>query len=58
MQLRPKFMDNEEWYKLNDDPETMDEFGYILTGKALKEAVDSYNEFYRIGDEDGDTVIN
>lgn len=58
MHLQPKFMDNEEWYKLNEDLETMDEFGYILTDKAPKEAVDSYNEFYGIGKEDGDMVTD
>ena len=39
----PYFMKNKEWYSFNEK-----EWKYILTDKAPKEAVDSYNEFYNL----------
>ena len=42
MQLKPYFMENEEWYYF--DPE---EWCYKLTDKAPTEAVESYKEFYK-----------
>jgi hypothetical protein len=39
----PYFMSNKEWYYFDEE-----EFCYKLTDKAPKEAVESYEEFYRL----------
>ena len=35
-------MEKEDWYRFDEK-----EFKYVLTDKAPKKAVDSYNEFYK-----------
>lgn len=40
---KPYFMENEEWYTVVENGDR----GYILTDKAPKKAVDSYNEYYK-----------
>lgn len=39
---RPYFLENEEWYKFNED-----EWKYELTDKAPEKARKSYEEFYK-----------
>lgn len=39
---RPYFLENEEWYEINDGEGR----GYILTDKAPQKAIDSYNQYY------------
>ena len=46
---QPYFMENEEWYYYD-----YDEMMYKLTDKAPEEAIESYNEFYKILKEIGD----
>ena len=41
IQKQPYFMENEEWYKYDNEKGR-----YILTEKAPQEAIDSYNDFY------------
>lgn len=41
MRMPPYFMNNKEWYKF--DPV---KWKYVLTDKAPKKAIDSYNEYY------------
>lgn len=64
MQLRPYFMQNEEWY-VTPEKEGIDDLfyddgrGYHLTDKAPQEAIDSYNEFYgepAFCDSDGNSL--
>lgn len=43
---RPYFLENEEWYTVDEDFSAEDGRGYHLTEKAPKEAVESYAEFY------------
>lgn len=38
---KPYFMRNTDWYKFDEE-----KFKYVLTDKAPKNAVESYNEFY------------
>lgn len=38
----PYFLTNPEWYYFDEK-----EFKYKLTDKAPREAIDSYNEFYK-----------
>ena len=40
---KPYFMTNQLWYKYDDDLGQ-----YILTDEAPQEAIDSYNEFYKL----------
>lgn len=50
----PYFLKNPEWYEEVDifkDGFSEDDRGYHLTDKAPQEAIDSYNEFYGIIDE-------
>ncbi len=42
MKKEPYFLSNKEWYYFDEL-----EFCYKLTDKAPKEAVKSYNEFYK-----------
>lgn len=50
----PYFLKNKEWYIENDDiPKFLggkSERRYLLTKKAPKKAIDSYNEFYKMID--------
>lgn len=51
----PYFMTNEEWYERVDVfSETVpdDDRGYVLTDKAPQEAIDSYNAFYELLDDE------
>lgn len=43
---KPYFMQNKEWYYFDEE-----EFCYKLTDKAPKEAIESYEEFYREDDD-------
>ena len=40
---KPYFLENEEWYTINEGEGR----GYLLTDKAPKKAVESYNKFYK-----------
>jgi hypothetical protein len=42
----PYFMKNEDWYYFDEV-----EFKYKLTDKATKEAIKSYEEYYKLLDE-------
>ena len=42
----PYFLNNKDWYYYDEE-----EFCYKLTGKATKEAIESYKEFYDLLDE-------
>lgn len=42
---KPYFMKNEEWYYYDEEEEE-----YKLTDKASKEAIESYEEFYKEDD--------
>lgn len=42
---KPYFMTNKDWFKFDEE-----EYKYILTEKAPKEAVESYEEFYNLID--------
>lgn len=44
---RPYFLTNDSWYYYDED-----EGVYKLTEKAPKEAIQSYNEFYDVLDEE------
>lgn len=48
---KPYFLNNKEWYiEIEDLPSFLggtNEKRYQLTDKAPKEAIDSYNEFYK-----------
>lgn len=46
---KPYFMKNKEWYYYDEK-----EYKYKLTDKATEEAIESYNEFYKILKEIGD----
>lgn len=49
------FLENPEWYEEADifkDGFFEGDRGYRLTDKAPQEAIDSYNEFYGITEED------
>lgn len=57
MKEKPYFMSNKEWFKeiefMSDEWFELDR-GYVLTDKAPKKAIDSYNEFYKVKvDENG-----
>ena len=43
----PYFMTNEEWYYYDEEEEI-----YKLTDKATQKAIDSYNEYYSVTEED------
>lgn len=42
MQDMPYFMENEEWYYFDYEKKR-----YMLTDKAPKEAIESYEDFYK-----------
>lgn len=59
-QVTPYFMENDEWYCINDNPE-YPERGLALTpaGKSMPEVVQSYEDFYAIvRDEDTGVIID
>ena len=43
----PYFLSNKEWFYYDEE-----EFCYKLTAKATKEAIESYNKFYELLDNE------
>ena len=51
-QEMPYFMTNKEWYRISLDKNGLPgDRGLVLTDKAPKKAIESYEDFYREADE-------